>query len=51
MWPQIPQTLGHYPAQIGAYSDMTSTERGLIVLMTTSTIIPIPHLNPAIPLS
>ena len=34
-----PQTLDHYRAQVRAYLDMTGTERGLIVLMTTGTVI------------
>lgn len=34
-----PQTLDHYRSQVRAYLDMTGAERGLIVLMTTGTII------------
>ena len=34
-----PQTLDHYRAQVRAYLDMTGAERGLIVLMTTGTVI------------
>lgn len=33
------QTLDHYRAQVRAYLDMTGAERGLIVLMTTGTVI------------
>lgn len=34
-----PQTLEHYRAQVRTYLDMTDAERGLIVLMTTGTVI------------
>ncbi|WIM13828.1 UvrD-helicase domain-containing protein [Enhydrobacter sp.] len=34
-----PKTLDHYRSQVRAYLDMTGAERGLIVLMTTGTII------------
>ncbi len=34
-----PQTLEHYRAQVRTYLDMTGAERGLIVLMTTGTVI------------
>ncbi|MGO7135682.1 UvrD-helicase domain-containing protein [Rhizobium leguminosarum] len=39
-----PQTLDHYRAQVGAYLEMTGAEQGLIVLMTTGTVITV---NPA----
>jgi len=35
------QTLEHYRAQVRAYLDMTGAERGLIVLMTSGTTIPV----------
>jgi len=34
-----PQTLDHYRSQVRAYLDMTGAEQGLIVLMTTGTVI------------
>jgi len=34
-----PQTLDHYRAQVRAYLDMTGATRGLIVLMTSATVI------------
>jgi ATP-dependent exoDNAse (exonuclease V) beta subunit len=34
-----PETLDHYRSQVQAYLDMTGAERGLIVLMTSGTII------------
>jgi exodeoxyribonuclease-5 len=37
----VPQTLNHYRAQVRAYIDMTGAERGLIVLMTSGTVIPV----------
>ena len=37
-----PETLGHYRAQVRAYLDMTGAERGLIVLMTSGTVITVP---------
>jgi exodeoxyribonuclease-5 len=37
-----PETLDHYWAQVRAYLDMTGAERGLIVLMTNGTVIPVP---------
>jgi len=45
-----PQTLDHYRAQVRTYLDMTGAERGLIVLMTTGTVItvlPSPRLMAA----
>ena len=36
-----PGTLDHYRAQVRAYLDMTGAERGLIVLMTSGTVIPV----------
>jgi exodeoxyribonuclease-5 len=41
-----PQTLDHYRAQVRAYIDMTSAERGLIVLMTSGAVIPVQLTNP-----
>jgi exodeoxyribonuclease-5 len=38
-----PGTLDHYRAQLRAYLDMTGAERGLIVLMTSGAVIPVPH--------
>ena len=35
------QTLDHYRAQVRAYLDMTGAERGLIVVMTSGTSIPV----------
>ena len=37
-----PETLDHYRAQVRAYLDMTGAERGLIVLMTSGTVITVP---------
>ncbi|MBJ7404890.1 MAG: ATP-dependent endonuclease, partial [Bradyrhizobium sp.] len=34
-----PQTLDHYRSQVRAYLDMTGAKQGLIVLMTTGTVI------------
>ncbi|WP_413434274.1 PD-(D/E)XK nuclease family protein [Rhizobium pisi] len=39
-----PQTLDHYRAQVRAYLDMTGAEQGLIVLMTSATVI---HVMPS----
>lgn len=36
-----PQVLDHYRAQVGAYLDMTGAEQGLIVLMTSGTVLTI----------
>ncbi|SEP50229.1 exodeoxyribonuclease-5 [Rhodospirillales bacterium URHD0017] len=36
-----PETLEHYRAQVRAYLDMTETERGLIVLVTSGVVIPV----------
>lgn len=36
------ETLDHYRAQVLAYLDMTGAERGLIVLMTSGTVITVP---------
>ncbi|RJT31480.1 ATP-dependent endonuclease [Mesorhizobium waimense] len=36
-----PQTLDHYRAQVRAYLDMTGAAQGLIVLMTSATVIPV----------
>jgi exodeoxyribonuclease-5 len=33
------ETLNHYRAQVRAYLDMTGTDRGLIVLVTTGQVI------------
>ena len=37
-------TLDHYRAQVRAYLDMTGAERGLIVLITSGAVIPVPRL-------
>ena len=34
-----PETVAHYRAQVGAYLDVTGAERGLIVLLTSGTVI------------
>jgi exodeoxyribonuclease-5 len=36
-----PETLDHYRAQVRAYLDITGAERGLIVLMTSGTVVPV----------
>jgi len=41
-----PGTLDHYRAQVRAYLDMTGAERGLIVLMTSGTVIPVLPTKP-----
>lgn len=41
-----PGTLDHYRAQVRAYLDMTSAERGLIVLMTSGAVIPVLPTTP-----
>ncbi|WP_415301684.1 UvrD-helicase domain-containing protein [Alcaligenes sp. SJTW-7] len=41
-----PGTLDHYRAQVRAYLDMTGAGRGLIVLMTPGTIIPVLPTKP-----
>jgi exodeoxyribonuclease-5 len=41
-----PDRLDYYRAQVRAYLDMTSAERGLIVLMTSGTVIPVPPTKP-----
>ena len=38
------ETLDHYRAQVRACLDMTGAERGLIVLMTSGTVITVPPL-------
>jgi exodeoxyribonuclease-5 len=38
------KTLDHYRAQVRAYLDMTGAEQGLIVLMTSATVI---HVTPS----
>ena len=40
------ETLNHYRAQVRAYLDMTGTDRGLIVLVTTGQVITV-TLTPA----
>lgn len=45
-----PQTLDRYRAQVRAYIDMTGAERGLIVLMTSGTVIPVQPTNSPSPL-
>jgi exodeoxyribonuclease-5 len=42
-----PGTLDHYRAQVRAYLDMTGAKRGLIVLMTSGTVIPVLPTKPA----
>ena len=44
-----PETVAHYRAQVRAYLDMTGAARGLIVLMTTGTVIPISPTAGALP--
>jgi exodeoxyribonuclease-5 len=34
-----PETVEHYRAQVSAYLDVTGAERGLIVLLTSGTVI------------
>jgi len=41
-----PGTLDHYRAQVRAYLDVTSAERGLIVLMTSGAVIPVLPTKP-----
>jgi exodeoxyribonuclease-5 len=41
-----PGTLDHYRAQVRAYLDMTGAERGLIVLMTSGSVIPVLPTKP-----
>ena len=43
-----PETLEHYRAQVRAYLDMTQAERGLIVLATSGTVIPVGRARPAV---
>jgi exodeoxyribonuclease-5 len=35
------QTIDHYRSQVRAYLDVTKAERGLIVFMTTATVVPV----------
>lgn len=42
-----PQTLDHYRAQVRAYLDMTGAEQGLIILMTSATVITVSPSLPA----
>ncbi len=42
-----PGTLDHYRAQVRAYLDMTGAKRGLVVLMTSGAVIPVPPADPA----
>ena len=42
-----PGTIDHYRAQVRTYLDMTGAERGLIVLMTPGTVIPVLPTKPA----
>ncbi|WP_417774116.1 hypothetical protein, partial [Stappia sp.] len=37
-----PAMIDHYRAQVGAYLDMTSADRGMIVFMTSGEIIAVP---------
>lgn len=46
-----PETLEHYRAQVRAYLNMTETERGLIILVTSGLVIPVTRTNPAAPAS
>ena len=39
-----PHTLDHYRSQVRTYLDMTGAEKGLIVLMTTGTVITVSPL-------
>jgi exodeoxyribonuclease-5 len=34
-----PQALDHYRSQVRAYLDMTGADQGLIILMTSATVI------------
>jgi hypothetical protein len=43
-----PETLEHYRAQVRAYLDMTHAERGIIVLATSGTVIPVRRASPAV---
>ena len=43
-----PQTLNLYRSQVRAYIDMTGAERGLIVLMTTGTVITVAPSAPTV---
>ena len=43
-----PETLEHYRAQVRAYLDMTRAERGIIVLATSGTVIPVRRASPAV---
>ena len=38
-------TLAHYEAQVRAYLDATGAEQGLIVLMTTGTVVKVAPSN------
>ena len=41
-----PETLGHYRAQVGAYLDASGAGTGLIVIMTSGQVIPVPAKRP-----
>ncbi|MCR6645841.1 MAG: hypothetical protein NVV62_15630 [Terricaulis sp.] len=41
-----PEALDHYRAQVRAYLSMTGAERGLIVLMSSGTVIPVLPTQP-----
>lgn len=43
------QTVEHYRGQVRAYLDMTGAQRGLIVLMTSGTVIPVAPSPVAVP--
>jgi hypothetical protein len=43
-----PETLEHYRAQVLSYLDMTRAERGIIVLATSGTVIPVGRARPAV---
>ena len=42
-----PEALEHYGSQVRAYLDMTGAERGLIVAVTSGTVIPVAQTGPA----
>ena len=42
------ETLEHYRAQVLSYLDMTRAERGIIVLATSGTVIPVGRASPAV---
>lgn len=42
-----PETIAHYHSQVRNYREMTGTERGLIVLLTSGTVIPVMFVDSA----